>query len=79
MTQKLAQQGFMVKVTVQMASGPGKQYYIVGKDTEPEALDAVFQFLGAPSQTNVVIGHRLSAQEIAQLGLEPGDIKLFIP
>jgi hypothetical protein len=77
MATKLAEQGFMVKATISTAGGPGDQFFLVGKDTEPEALDAVFQVLG--QKGSLTIGKRLSAQEITSLILEPNEVRQYAP
>ena len=77
MADNLAEQGFMVKATIPMASGPGEQFFAVGKDTEPEALEAVRHHTGHNSK--VEIGKRLSEEEIAGLELKPDEIRQYAP
>lgn len=79
MTQILAQQGVVVKATIPTASGPGDIYFAVGNHTEHEALDAVFQHLGAPKLSTIAVRRRLSAQEIAALNLRPDEVRQYVP
>ena len=63
----------MVKATIQTASGGGKQFYAVGKDTEAEALDAVRHCVWRNSK--VEIGKQFSEEEIAGLDLRPNEVR----
>ncbi|RXH36639.1 hypothetical protein XH99_06640 [Bradyrhizobium nanningense] len=78
MTDKLAEQGWMVRHTfMEAASEPATRFFACGLDTDREAESAIRRYPGVENEDKVDAVRRLLAAEIAGLKIKAGDIKAW--
>lgn len=76
MTEKLAEQGWMVRhAFMEAASKPAIRFFACGFDTNKEAESAVRQYPGVEQEDKVDAVRRLSKAELTGLEIKAGMIK----
>lgn len=77
-TEKFAEEGWIVRVTMAVASSESKTMnFAAGFSTEKEAEAAVKSYPGVEAEDKVKAGHRLSPKEIAGIKLKHNEVKRY--
>jgi hypothetical protein len=78
MTDKLAEQGWMVRHTfMEAASKPAIRFFACGMDTDKEAESAIRRYPGVEQEDKVNAVRRLSEAELTGLKIKAGEMKPF--
>ena len=78
MTEKLAEQGWMIRVqTMEAASQPAVMYFAVGKNSSREATAAVLDHPQIEPGDQVTSTDRLTPTEIWSYRLRPDEVRTY--
>jgi hypothetical protein len=78
MTEKLAEQAWMVRVEImESASHPVVVYFAVGKSGSEEVVTAVRSYPGIEPEDKVTATHPLTATEIKSLRIRADEVRTY--